>query len=304
VTASGRNVEVGACLRREGLRFQRAELGDTLAVDQIVRGQDVVVHCGALSSAWGPAEAFRCVNVEGTRHVVRAAERHGVRRVIFVSTSSLYFTFTDRLNISEDEPLPSRPVNCYAASKRVAERIVAAAHARGLGAVIVRPRAIFGPGDTALLPRLLRVAGCGWLPLIDGGRATVDITYVDNVADLLWDIAVAPPGVDGRVYNATNGEPWPVSTLLRTIVDALSIRVRFVRVPFPLAYSAAAVLELMAARRPGGQEPPLTRYTVGLLARSQTLSIAAARRDLGYVPRISVSEGIRRTAESWHAGHA
>jgi nucleoside-diphosphate-sugar epimerase len=304
VTASGRNNAVGQRLSREGLRFRPADLVDASAVDQLVRGHDVVVHCGALSSAWGPAAAFRRINVEGTRHIVVAAQRHTVRRVVFVSSSSLYFSFRHRTNITEADPLPGRAVNHYVASKRAAERIVASAHERGLGTVTVRPRAIFGPGDTALLPRLLRVAARGWLPLVDGGAALVDLTYVDNVADVLWAAAVAPDAVDGRVYNVTNGEPWRVASLLRSVAEDLRLPVQFIDVPFPVAYAAAALLELLASLTPGRPEPPLTRYTVGVLGRSQTLCIDAARRDLAYAPRVSVAEGVRRTVDWWRRSHA
>jgi nucleoside-diphosphate-sugar epimerase len=299
VTASGRSAEAGRRLINQGLKFQPADLTDGDAVDRLVEGHDVVVHCGALSSNWGPARAFDLANVEGTRHVVAAAERHKVRRVVFVSTPSLYFTGADRLNISERDPLPSRFMNAYAASKHAAEQILADAQRRGLGAITVRPRAIFGPRDTALLPRLLRVASRGWLPLIDGGKAVVDLTYVDNVAEALLAAALAPSGLDGRVYNVTNGEPWTVAALLRTLAAALSLEVRFIRLPFRVAYAAATALEISARLRPGCPEPLLTRNAVDVLARSQTLSIAAARRDLAYSPRVSVTDGINRTVAWW-----
>jgi nucleoside-diphosphate-sugar epimerase len=224
--------------------------------------------------------------------------------MVFVSSSSLYFEFAHRMNITESDPLPPRAANHYVASKRAAERIVANAHERGLGTVVVRPRAIFGPGDTALLPRLLRVASQGWLPLIDRGAALVDLTYVDNVADVLWAAAVAPDSVAGRVYNVTNGEPWRVASLLSNVAEVLDLEVRFVNVPFAVAYAVAALLELVASLSPGRPEPPLTRYTVGVLGRSQTLSIEAARRDLAYAPRVSVAEGVRRTVDWWRQRHA
>jgi nucleoside-diphosphate-sugar epimerase len=304
VTANGRNVRAGKALSDAGMRFEAADLGDATAIDGLVAGHDIVVHCGGFSSAWGPASAYRAANVDGTRHVVDAARRHDVRRLVFISTPSLYFDFTSRLNIAEDAPLAKRPVNHYAASKRAAELIVREAARGGLRAVIVRPRAIIGPGDAALLPRLLRVAAKGRLPLIDGGRAIIDLTYVENVVDALVAIATGPAAIDGKTYNVTNGEPATVASLLQRIVDALALRVRFVGVPFGLAYALASALEAAARARPGCPEPALTRYGVGVLGRSQTLSIDAARRDFGYRPRIALAEGIERTAAAWRAAHA
>jgi nucleoside-diphosphate-sugar epimerase len=304
VTASGRRAEVGARLVRDGVRFQPADLTDAAAVDRLVAGHDLVVHCGALASTWGPAAAFWRTNVDGTRHVVAAAERHHVRRVVFVSTPSVYLDGTHRLNISERAPLPRRPLTAYAASKRAAETILADAHRRGLGAITLRPRAIFGPDDTALLPRLLRVAARGWLPLIDGGAASVDVTYVDNVVDAVLAASLARGACDGQTYNISNGEPWTVADLLRTLAAMLGLKVRFVPVPYRAAYTAAVALEALAHLRPGCPEPMLTRGTVEVLGRAQTLCLDAARGDLGYTPRVSVADGLQRTAAWWRQRRA
>jgi 2-alkyl-3-oxoalkanoate reductase len=273
-------------------------------VDSLVSRHDIIIHCGGLSSAWGPAAAFQAANVLGTHHIVEACLRHGVRRLVFVSTPSLYDISTGRLNLQEDAPLASPPVNAYAASKLAAEQVVRAAARRGLGTVIVRPRAIFGPHDSALLPRLLRVAARGWLPLIDGGRAVIDLSYVENVAAALAFAAIAGSQVDGQTYNVSGGEPRTIVSILRTIVAEFGLNVRFVSMPFRVAHFAAGALEALAMLRPGRPEPPLTRYSVGVLGRSCTLSIAAAQRDLGYTPPISLDEGIRRTAAWWRAAHA
>jgi nucleoside-diphosphate-sugar epimerase len=303
VTASGRRPDLGQRLLEDGVSFRPADLTDARAVDRLVQGHDAVVHCGALSSTWGSSAAFDRVNVEGTRHVVAAAEQHQVRRVVLVSTPSVYFDGTDRLNISECDPLPRRPANAYAASKRAAEAILADAQRRGLGAITLRPRAIFGPGDTTLLPRLLRVASRGWLPLVDAGRAIVDLTYVENVVDALLAAVHAPGAVDGGVYNISNGEPWRVRDVLRAFLTGVGLHVRYVAVPFRAAYAAAAVLELAAQLQPGRPEPMLTRMAVGVLGRSQTLCIDAARRDLGYTPRVSIGDGIQRTVAWWRQSH-
>jgi len=303
-TASGRSHCAGRELERSGIRFAPAELTDRPAIDALTAGHDTVVHCGGLSAPWGAAKAFALANVDGTRNAVDAALRHGVRRFVFISTPSLYFDFRERFNITEDAPLAQRPVNAYAASKAEGEKIVRDAMARGLAAVIVRPRAIIGPGDTALLPRLLRVAKRGVLPLIDGGRAVIDLTYVDNAADALVALVRASDHVDGKTYNISNGEPSSVAALFSGIVAALRLRTRFVSIPFSVAYAAASAFEAAARLLPGCPEPALTRYSVGVLGRSQTLSIAAARRDFGFRPRVPLQEGIERTAAALRPAYA
>jgi nucleoside-diphosphate-sugar epimerase len=303
VTGSGRNLAKGVRLPASGVTFAPAELTDQPAMRGLVLRHDAVIHCGGLSSPWGKESDFRRSNVEGTRILVGAALEGGAR-VVFVSSPSIYFDFSDRIGISDDDPPARRPVNAYAASKLAAEEIVARAAASGLDAVIIRPRAIFGATDTALLPRLLRAAARGYLPLIEGGRAAIDLTYVDNAADALIAATLRPQRFAGEAYNISNGEPITVRDLLQRVSSALELRVRFVHLPFVLAYRVAAVLEAIARMRPSQPEPILTRYTIGVLGKSQTLSIAAAQRDLGFQPAVSLDEGLRRTIAAWKASHA
>src|SRR5262245_20109584 len=146
VVATGRTRSAGAKLLACGADFHPADVADHDAIDAVIAGADAVVHCAGLSSAWGTASAFRAANVTGTENIVAACERHGVQRLIHISTPSIYFDFTHRLDIDENDPLPAKPVNLYAASKRQAEAAVMAAARRGLDAIILRPRGIFGPG--------------------------------------------------------------------------------------------------------------------------------------------------------------
>jgi nucleoside-diphosphate-sugar epimerase len=253
-----------------------------------------------LSSPWGRPAEFDEANVLATRAVVRAAGGAGVTRLIHVSTPSLYFGFHDRLDIPEDAPPADPPPNLYAASKLAAESEVGTAAAAGLATVILRPRAIFGPGDTVLFPRLLRVARRGRFPLIGRGDPWLDATYVDNVVDALLLAARAPDSCVGRTYNITNGEPWRREALLRAMFDACGLEVRWRRLPRGPVMAAAGALEVISRLATRGRwEPPLTRYTAGVLAYSQTLDLTAARRDLGYSPRVGMAQGIAHFARWW-----
>lgn len=304
VTASGRNRKLGDRLVEEGIVFRAADIRDRAKVMDLVSGHDTIVHCGGLSSVWGLSSDFHAANVEGTRSLLLAAQKHAVRRFIFVSTPSLYFDFTDRFDVREGDPLARHPVNAYAASKLAAEELVRMAGDKGMQVVVVRPRAIFGPQDNSLLPRLLRVAQRGWLPLIDDGRAIVDLTYVDNVCDALLTAVRTASDLSGGIFNITNGKSISIRELMQCIVDLFGLKVRFLSIPFNTAYATAAFLETCARAMPGRPEPYLTRYTVGVLGRSQTLSIEAARRELGYVPRVSIMEGLERTAQWWRSAYA
>lgn len=302
VTGMGRDESAGAKLEAQGMRFVRADLRDEASVQLACEGQDVVFHCGALSSPWGPYREFQAVNVEGTRHVVAGCHRHGVRRLVHISTPSICFDHRrDRLGVREQDPLPSRPVNAYAATKLQAERVAFQAFADGLPGLILRPRAIFGPLDRSLLPRLMRANDSRGVPLIRDGSALLDLTYVDNVVDAMllgWE---APRDALGRAYNITNGEPAALHDVLRELFAMMELPLRTRRVPYPVAYGAAALMEWSHRLLPMLGEPPLTRYSVGALTRSQTLDIRLARERLGYAPRVGLQEGLRTFAEWWRA---
>jgi len=299
VRASGRNPRIGAELEKAGADFRPASLEDADAVAGICRDREIVFHCGGLSSPWGSWRDFESANVTGTRNVTEACRRAGVERLIHVSTPSIYFGFAGQRDVAEDAPLPKQPVNHYARSKLMAERIVDNAGRRGLRAITLRPRGIFGPYDTALFPRLIRVARRGSVPLFNNGRAVVDVTFVGNVVDAMIACIDAPPSAIGRKFNITNGEPMAVGDLLQTTFNALNIDAAFRPVPYRAGLAFAAAAELLAILNPRKAEPILTRYVVGLLALDQTLDISAARGSLGYAPLVSIPDGLRIFADWW-----
>ncbi|MED4959704.1 NAD(P)-dependent oxidoreductase, partial [Paenibacillus macerans] len=185
VTGIGRNPEQGRRLEAEGIRFRNQDLRDESGTAAACTGQDAVFHCAALSSPWGKYRDFYGCNVEAARILAEASLREGVRRFIHVSTPSVYFDYVPRLGIRESEPLPVKGANHYAVTKRLAEQVVERYHAMGLPSVIIRPRAVFGPYDQALFPRIVAASGKSGVPLIGGGKALIDATYVDNAVDAL-----------------------------------------------------------------------------------------------------------------------
>ncbi|RXZ83114.1 NAD-dependent epimerase/dehydratase family protein [Paenibacillaceae bacterium] len=300
VAAVGRNAGTGKRLENDGIRFVQADLRDQDTVREACAGVDTVFHCAALSSPWGTYREFYGHNVEATRHVIDGCLQHGVRRLVNVSTPSIYCTNEDRFNIHELEPLPPKQVNAYAATKRLAEEAITAAHNRSdLETVSLRPRGIFGPGDTAILPRLIRANSRSGIPLFNGGRALLDLTYVDNAADALVLAAAAPTAAMGRAYNITNGEPSRFIDVLTKLFQLLDIPMRTLRLPFLFGKSLAAAMEGAARLRPGQPEPVMTRHTVSLLSISQTLDISSARELLDYSPKISMEEGLAIFAYWW-----
>jgi nucleoside-diphosphate-sugar epimerase len=251
-----------------------------------------VVHLAALSAPWGKYADFFRVNVQGTQSLIRAGTHVKLKRFIHVSTPSIYFDYRDRFDIAEEDALPKTSINAYAATKKMAEEAVDLAYSNGLPAITLRPRAIFGPHDKTLFPRVLKVCQEGGMPCFRKNSPLVDITYVDNVAHALWLAINAPTTCLGQKYNITNGEPEPLQNILERLFAQLSIPLKSRRIPYSLAYTAAWLSELKG--RLTGKEPTLTRYGIGVMVYSQTLSIEKAKKELQYQPIISLDEGIKR----------
>lgn len=264
---------------------------------EAAQGADALVHCAALSSPWGRFEDFQRANVTSTREVLDACRVHGVRRLVHISTPSLYFGFRDRLDIREDADLPA-PANDYVRTKLAAEALIHAAPPPEVA--LLRPRALFGPWDQTLVPRLLRVMARGPLPIMRGGNILLDLTYIDNAVEAAWLALTRPLPHRVNTYNVSNGEPRELTDVLAVMAREFGLPLRTRRVPWPLVDGLARGLEWVA-RLGSGKEPPLTRYSAGVLAFSQTLDISALRDELGYRPTVDIDEGIRRHAAWWRA---
>ncbi|GAA2045430.1 NAD(P)-dependent oxidoreductase [Agromyces tropicus] len=253
---------------------------------------DVIVHAAARASQWGTRAQYRAQNVDATANVLDLARRSGTRRVVHVSSTSVLYRRADQFGLSETAPAGPDFLNEYARTKHEGEELVR----RHAGEwVVVRPRAVFGPGDTTLLPRILAAARRGRLPFLgDPDHPAVgDLLYIDVLADALVSAALAP-GIAGTTVNLASGEPVPLMPTIARILRELGLPVPRRTIPRRAALGLATAAE--TAWRVGrlGGEPPLTRYAVWLLASSKTFDVSLARRLFG-PPSLSTDEAIDRT---------
>lgn len=306
VRATGRNLAVGAELAAAGAQFIALDLATAspLAVDALMEDVDAVWHCAALSSPWGPLADFEAANVRATDYLLGAAGRLGIERFIHISTPAIYFDFQDHWDVKEDYR-PAAYVNAYAATKAQAEELVQKAVGLfpAMRCVILRPRAIFGPHDQVLIPRLSRVLAerGGTLPLARGGRVTLDLTYVDNVVHAMWLATETATPVSGEAFNISNHEPAQLGEVLRELFERELGRPFAIRsLPYPILAFAARCMEYFARR--SGREPALTAYSAGAISFDMTLDTTRARERLGYRPPVPLAEGLRRTA-AWMREH-
>ena len=301
VRATGRNLVIGEQLSEAGAEFIGLDLAvaSVEQIDALVVGVDAVWHCAALSAPWGRISDFISANVTAIEKLLDASGRASVRNFVHISTPALYFDFTHHLNVPETFR-SARFVNAYALTKARAEERVQLSVSRFplMRCIILRPRAIFGPHDNVLMPRLARVLRerNGKLPLPRKGKVKLDITYVENVVHAMWLATITENLKSGMSFNITNHEPVALDDILRNLFEVeLRRPFRIVSPPYSLMFFIAYVAESLS--RLTGKEPILTTYSVGAINYDMTLDNTKAIEHLGYVPPVNIAEGIRRTAE-------
>ncbi len=239
---------------------------------------DAVVHCAGTVTDWGPRREFFAVNVDGTRH---ALATWPLARFVHVSTASVYDPRQPTVMAAEDRAPVGRYLNAYGESKAAAERFVLDV-AADRPAIVLRPHAVYGPGDTTLLPRVLAAVRGRRLPAVGDGRQLISLTSVGNLVQACTLAACGP--VERGVFNITDAAPVVLDDALRAILAARGITARPVYLPlaavWPLATAVEGLYRLARSPRP----PRLTRYAISHLAVERTLDITAAREALGYHP--------------------
>ena len=296
VLALGRNANAGKKLEEMGATFCKGDFTDKRECEKYFAGVDYVVHAGALSTVWGSWESFYNANVLGTRNVCELCKEYSVKRMIYISSPSIYSAKAHRFNITETEYDANNELNYYIKSKILSEQVIREFDAIGLYTVIIRPRGLIGVGDTSLMPRILNANDKIGIPLFNCGQNLVDITCVENVAYAVA-LSIKAEDVKGEVFNLTNGEPMQFKVILEMFLQAIGKQPHYRKLPFALVYGVASVLEAIYKAFKLKGEPALTKYTVCTLAFSQTLDISKAKQKLKYEPIITLAEGIEKYGE-------
>jgi nucleoside-diphosphate-sugar epimerase len=254
---------------------------------------DAIVHCAALSSPWAAPAAFQANNVGATRNLLDWAERAKIARFVFISSSSVYYTQCDQLGITEDSPFPLRPINEYAATKLQAEELV---RKSAVASVILRPRAVFGPGDTVLFPRILRAARRGVLPRLtrpDGKSPIADLIYIENLSHYIERaIALNASGA----FNLTNNQPVELYPFLDGLLEKIGLPKPRKNVRVGVAMAFARLYELASRYLLNYKEPPVTSFGVAAMAYSKTFDVSRMIAAFG-PPPVSMDAAVDRFLE-------
>lgn len=284
-------------LERRDVAVYRGDVRWPTTIAPAVHGVDAVIHLAAMSDIWRPISEYRAVNVAGTVNVCRAALRAGVRRLVHMSSSSVYGCGVGR---PADESFPLRPFpDPYPVSKAEADLAVQRMITHeGLPAVIVRPDQIFGPGDRLHVGRMADRLRNGIGVVIGSGVNGLPLVYVDDLVSGLL-LAMDHPAAVGRVYNITNDSPLTQLELLTSIAAEIGAQPPRWHIPYFVLYTAGWAAERMARLHGGSARPPVTRFGVAFYGSDWRNSIARIRRELGYAPSVPLREGVARTA-SWY----
>lgn len=280
------------------IEFAYGDITDPDSLDEATRGIDVVFHSAARTSDWGTREQFYETNYQGTMNVINACRENRVKRLVYVSSPSVVFHYEDELDIDERYPHPDTYANLYCETKGLAETAVLKANGKdGLTTVAIRPHALWGPRDFAgFLPRVLAKIRKGKLKkIVTPHRVLTDITYVENAADACL-LAGEKKAAAGKVYFITDENrvnPWEFFDMLCAYLRLPRIRKT---VPLGVAVTAAKAIDCVwkLPFLAGRVVPPITRYAVGVITTSTTYDISAAKKDLGYRPKVDSVTGLKR----------
>jgi nucleoside-diphosphate-sugar epimerase len=279
-------------LRSKGATLLGGSVTDPEEVNRAMEGAELVYH---LASPFGdilqPDQAYWDIEVNGTRNVLEAARRFGVRRVVHCSTQGVHGIITAPPG-NEDSPIAPRDYYCF--SKAEGEKVCREFIERGMDIVIVRPTSVYGPGDTRGWLKLYRMVSKGWFLMIGDGNTLNHPVYVENLVDL-FELCGSSPAAKGRIYLGGDEEPVTLAQLVRQVGSAVGSDVRIVRFPwYGAAWVAAGAVEVVS--KAVGLKPPVFRRRLSWFKTNRAFRIDRAKTELGYRPRVRLSEGLARTA--------
>jgi nucleoside-diphosphate-sugar epimerase len=290
VRALVRSPSAAARVQARGAEPVSGELADVAAMRAGAEGCEIAFHAAAQLGDWGAPEEFERGNVQGTGNALQACADAGVRRFVHVGTEAALLAGEPLVEVDETAPLrPDSPV-LYSSTKARAEEAVLAANRDGFETVVVRPRFVWGEGDTTLLPMMVEMARSGRFAWIGGGRQRTSTTHVENTVEGL--VLGAERGRPGNAYFVTDGEPVVFREFVSELLATQGVQPPSRNIPEPLARAVAVAGEEAWRHLPLPGHPPLTRFTYWVSTQECTIRIDKAREQLGYAPVKTIPEGL------------
>ena len=285
-----RSESSAAKVRDAGAEPVMGDLDDVAAMAAGATSCEYAFHAAAALGEWGRREDFVRGNVTGTENALRACREGGVRRFVHVGTEAALLVGQPLVNADERVPLRPDSKAHYSATKAMAEQVVLDANRDGFETVVLRPRLVWGPGDTTILPALKEAVEKGRFSWIGGGGHRTSTTHVDNVVEGL--VLAATRGKPGNAYFVTDGDPVVFRDFVTELLATAGVEMPDRNVPVAVAKPLAGAAEDVWSALRRESAPPLTRLAVWLSALECTIDISKARSDLGYEPVKTIQEGM------------
>lgn len=277
-------------LQQQGARLVLGSVTDQTLMDRLTEGKEAVFHVAAAFRGVSlPHKVYWEVNVEGTRHLLEASLRHGVKRFMYCSTEGVHGHIK---NPPADENAPIAPKDYYQYSKWEGEKVVREYVRKGLPSVILRPTAIYGPGDPERFLMIYRRVKTGVFPMFGPGRVTYHPLYIDHLTDA-FELAWEKEAALGQTYLIADEEYISIENLVREVAKVMKVPVKIPHFPFWPVYAAAALCEGIC--KPLKITPPIFRRRADWYRQNRAFTIEKAKRELGYNPTVSLTEGLERT---------
>ncbi|MBI4617517.1 MAG: NAD-dependent epimerase/dehydratase family protein [Planctomycetes bacterium] len=289
VSGMVRDPEKARPLFASGMRPVLADVTRELAtLERALTGAEVVFHLAAVTGP-APLARFAAVNVEGTRKLLEAARRAGVRRFVNVASQAVLFAGKDLVGVDEEAPYPDRYIDPYSETKAEAERLVLSANQDGFETTSVRPCLVWGAGDTTVLPNFVGLSRGFGIPLPGPGDREEATTHVENLVDGLL-LAASSPKAPGRAYYIADGFEVRFRDFLELQLRAVGVEPKFRRIPYPVAAAVAWLADVPP--RWIGAPVALARFGLRAAVTGRRVRTLRAREELGYAPRIGLEEGL------------
>jgi nucleoside-diphosphate-sugar epimerase len=281
-------------LQAKGATIALGSITDKALIEKTVSGCEVVYHLAAAFRQLNvPNQYYWEVNVEGTRSLVEAAQRFRVRRLIYCSTQGVHGHVQ---HPPGNEHSPIAPEDYYQLTKYEGEQVVREYVSRGLDAVIIRPTAIYGPGDPGRFLILFRLVKRGSFLMFGNGRTFYHPVYIDNLVDA-FELALEKEGIRGETYIIGDEHYYALNDLVQHVAAAMGVPLRMRYLPFWPLWTAALACEGVC--KPLRLTPPLFRRRVDWFRQVRAFSIEKARKELDYQPKVGLKEGLAATAR-WY----
>ena len=291
VRALARSPAAMATVSEAGADPFAGDLSDADRLRSGMEGCDTIFHAAAYVKGWGPRAEFYEANVRGTERVLEAARAAGSKRLVHVSTEAVLVDGTPLVRANEKWPVPQRPIGDYPSTKAEAEQRVLSVNSPEFTTVAVRPRFIWGHGDTSLLPALVEAVQAGRFRWFGGGRYLSSTCHVANCVEGM--LLAAEKGRGGEAYFLTDGEPVVFRDFITSMLQTQGVDPGTRQMPYGLAAVVASLGDLAWSTLHLGGRPPLTRAELLLMGREVTVSDEKARQELGYEGRRTREEGLR-----------